>query len=130
MGNSKNQQLDEGMSLGARRVLANVVLIILSFLCLCWFYVLFVNATRSNGELTADNEGLTSSNGIYEVDRNGQIVLEKLDPGTYIVTETKAPDGYVLNELPQTVVVNPGDTQTLVFGNPPKGNLVIHKLEG
>ena len=53
MGNSKNQQLDEGMSLGARRVLANVVLIILSFLCLCWFYVLFVNATRSNGELTA-----------------------------------------------------------------------------
>ncbi len=53
MGNKENQQLDEGMSLGARRVLAYVVLIVLSFLCLCWFYVLFVNATRSNGELTA-----------------------------------------------------------------------------
>ena len=39
------------VSIGARRAIAYVVLILLSFLCLFWFYVLFINATRSNGEL-------------------------------------------------------------------------------
>ena len=55
MGNkgvTNNEGLDKGMSIGARRVLAYVVLILLSFLCLCWFYVLFVNATRAHSELT------------------------------------------------------------------------------
>ncbi len=47
------ERLDKGMSIKARRILAYIVLSILSFLCLCWFYILFVNATRSNGELTA-----------------------------------------------------------------------------
>ena len=83
----------------------------------------------ANGELTPDNEGLTSTNGLYRVDSNGQIVLEKLNPGAYVVTEIKAPDGYVLIAQPQTVLVNSGDTQTLVFGNPPKGSLVINKLD-
>ena len=35
----------------ARRAVAYTVLTIISFLCLFWFYVLFINATRSNGEL-------------------------------------------------------------------------------
>ena len=85
--------------------------------------------TAANGELTPDNEGLTSSNGIYHVDSNGQIVLERLNPGVYVVTETKAPNGYVLIAQPQTVAVNVGDTQTLTFGNPPKGSLTITKLD-
>lgn len=36
----------------ARRALAYVVLVLISILCLFWFYVLLVNATRSRGELT------------------------------------------------------------------------------
>ena len=40
------------MGIHARRILAYIVLILVSFLCLFWFYVLFVNATRSHGELT------------------------------------------------------------------------------
>ena len=40
-----------GMNIGLRRAIAYIVLILLSFLCLFWFYVLFINATRSNGEL-------------------------------------------------------------------------------
>ena len=36
----------------ARRVLANVVLVLLCILCLFWFYVLFINATHSNAELS------------------------------------------------------------------------------
>ncbi|MDD6222011.1 MAG: carbohydrate ABC transporter permease [Lachnospiraceae bacterium] len=35
----------------ARQVVAYIVLAIMSFLCLVWFYILFINATRSNGEL-------------------------------------------------------------------------------
>ncbi len=35
----------------ARRAVAYTVLVIVSFLCLFWFYILFINATRSNGEL-------------------------------------------------------------------------------
>lgn len=36
----------------ARRAVAYVVLVLISILCLFWFYVLLVNATRSQGELT------------------------------------------------------------------------------
>ena len=50
--------------------------------------------TTASGELVPDNEGLTSSNGLYTTDRNGQIVLSKLLPGTYVVAEEKAPDNY------------------------------------
>jgi multiple sugar transport system permease protein len=39
-------------SLHARRVIANIVLILLTILCLIWFFILLVNTTRSNGELT------------------------------------------------------------------------------
>ena len=35
----------------ARQVVAYIVLALMSFLCLVWFYILFINATRSNGEL-------------------------------------------------------------------------------
>ena len=37
----------------ARRTVAYIVLILISFLCLVWFYVLFINTTRSNGQLKA-----------------------------------------------------------------------------
>lgn len=67
----------------------------------------------SNGELLPDNEGLTSSNGLYTTDQNGQIVLSKVQPGTLIVTEDKAPDFYQKDPTPQTVVVNAGDTQVM-----------------
>lgn len=41
-----------GASVHVRRVIAYIVLILLSFLCLIWFYILAVNATRSNSELS------------------------------------------------------------------------------
>lgn len=40
------------MSRTIRKIIAYSVLIIVSFLCLFWFYALFINATRTNGELT------------------------------------------------------------------------------
>ena len=84
---------------------------------------------NANGELTPDNEGLTSSNGLYKSDISGQIVLSKLLPGTYILTEEKAPDNYRKDPTPQTVVVNAGDTQTVRFYNDPLCTLTILKRD-
>ena len=83
----------------------------------------------ANGELTPDNEGMTSSNGLYTTDVNGQIVLSKLLPGTYVVSEEKAPDNYRKDPTPQTVVVNAGDTQTLRFYDDPLCTLTILKRD-
>ena len=40
------------MKRSVHKIIAYVVLILVSFLCLFWFYALFINATRSNGELS------------------------------------------------------------------------------
>ena len=49
-------------SIHARRAVAYIVLILVSFLCLFWFYVLFINATRSNSERT---RGFTALPGVH-----------------------------------------------------------------
>lgn len=51
--NVGNEKLKKGMGIKTRRGVAYVILVLISFLCLFWFYVLFINATRSHGELTA-----------------------------------------------------------------------------
>lgn len=53
--------MKKGMNIHARRAVAYVVLTVISFFCLFWFYVLFVNATRSNGELQSGFSALPSS---------------------------------------------------------------------
>ena len=85
--------------------------------------------TAANGELVPDNEGLTSSNGLYTTDENGQIYLRKLSPNTYVVTEVETIDGYLLNAAPQTVVVSEADTQVLTFTNMPLGGLLVKKMD-
>ena len=83
----------------------------------------------SDGTFVPDGEGAISSNGIYTTDENGQIVLMNLPPDTYVVTETKTIEGYVLDSTPQTVKVNTHDTQTLTFVNYPTGGLTIIKTD-
>ncbi|MBO5175821.1 MAG: carbohydrate ABC transporter permease [Lachnospiraceae bacterium] len=60
----KVKGLDSSIGLGARRAIAYTVLILISILCLFWFYVLFVNATRSNSDLTAGFRAFPSDNAI------------------------------------------------------------------
>ena len=84
--------------------------------------------TTVTGEFVPDNEGKTSTNGLYRTDRFGEIVLSRLQPGAYVVTETKAPDGYTLDATPQTVQVNENDQQTLTFYNTPIGGVEIIKV--
>ena len=52
----------KGMPIGARRTIAYVVLVLISFLCLFWFYVLFVNATRTNSQIQSGFSPLPGSN--------------------------------------------------------------------
>ena len=85
--------------------------------------------TTADGTLVADNEGLTSSNGLYVTDAQGRITLSKLNPATYVVSEVKAPDNYKLDGKAQTVVVNAADTQTLSFYNEPLCVLTITKRD-
>lgn len=58
---SKNK-VNAGLSIHARRFIAYVVLIFLSFLCLFWFYVLFINATRTHAEIQSGFSFLPGGN--------------------------------------------------------------------
>ena len=85
--------------------------------------------TMSNGELVDDNEGLTSSTGLYTTDENGQIYLSKLTQGTYVITEVTAPTNYKLNTLSRTVWVRAADTQTVNFYDDPLCTLTVLKRD-
>ena len=50
------EKKNSGIGVHTRRVIAYVVLIFITVLCLFWFYILFVNATRSKADL---NKGFT-----------------------------------------------------------------------
>lgn len=47
-----NLKAAKGMSIHLRRIISYVVLILITFMCLIWFYILMINSTRSHGELT------------------------------------------------------------------------------
>ena len=85
--------------------------------------------TTASGEAVDSADGMLSTSGVYFTDSNGQIVLAGLNPDTYVVTETAAISGYVLNATPHMVVVGAGDTQTLTITNRPRGELLVLKLD-
>ena len=85
--------------------------------------------TTSDGSFVGNYGAAVTSNGIYTTDSNGQIKLVNLKPDTYVVTEVKAPDGYVLDSTSQTVKVDRNDTQTLTFTNTPIGGGQIIKVD-
>ncbi len=60
--NTSTQKKAKGMPIGVRRAIAYVVLILISFLCLFWFYVLFVNASRTNSEITHGFSAIPGTN--------------------------------------------------------------------
>ena len=47
-----------------------------------------------------------------------------------MVKETRAKDGFLLDDTPQTAQIKAGQTVTLEFRNQPTGQLIIHKLSG
>lgn len=55
-----DERKSSGIGIHARRVLAYIVLIFISILCLFWFYVLNVNATRSHAQIQLGFSALPS----------------------------------------------------------------------
>ena len=80
--------------------------------------------TESDGTVVGDG------NGYFTTDSAGSILIEDIDPGTtLVVKETRAKDGFLLDDTPQTATIQAGQTVTLEFRNQPLGNLIIHKLD-
>jgi len=67
--------------------------------------------------------------GEYTTDAGGVINIPYLDPGWYIVKETRAPSGFVLNSAPQTVEVRTGTPTIVTFVNTPLSSLIIKKID-
>ena len=79
---------------------------------------------------TADGTVVGDANGKYVTDSAGSFTVSGIAPGTtLVVKETRARDGYLLDDAPQTATVKAGQTVTLEFRNQPQGGLIIHKLD-
>ncbi|GHU88221.1 hypothetical protein FACS1894202_03960 [Clostridia bacterium] len=75
--------------------------------------------TRDNGEKI----------GTYKTDVSGKIIVSGLADGTYIVSETTAPDGYILDAQPQTVIVKSGKLTQVEFVNKPLSGIIVFKTD-
>ena len=89
--------------------------------------------TASGCEVGLDGvigDSTLTQNGVFTTDSSGEIRITNLAPGAYVLTEIKAPHGYVMDAPSTNVVIGEGgDTQTVVITNTPKGGLVINKLD-
>ena len=78
---------------------------------------------------TADGTVVGDANGKYVTDSAGTFTITDIVPGTtLVVKETRARDGYLLDDAPQAAIVKAGQTVTLEFRNQPQGSLIINKL--
>lgn len=78
---------------------------------------------------TADGTVVGDSNGKFVTDSAGSFTVSNIVPDTtLVIKETRARDGYLLDNAPQTATVKAGQTVTLEFRNQPQGSLIINKL--
>ena len=91
------------------------------------------NAPISDVEfLVTDSDGNFNgnANGKFVTDSAGTFTITDVAPDTtLIIKETRAKDGYILDETPQTVKVKSGEVVTVEFRNQPKGNLIVVKQD-
>lgn len=80
-------------------------------------------------------EGVTGTGGTtigeYETSTQGTIVITGLKAGTYVVEETHAPAGYIIDDAPKTVYLSGAEQAavTVEFANQPDSGLTITKLD-
>ena len=82
--------------------------------------------------LVTDSSGgvIGNADGKYATDSAGTIRIDNLTPGmTIVVKETRAKEGYVLDDTPQSIKIKAKETMTLEFLNNPKGGLIIVKKD-
>lgn len=80
--------------------------------------------------IVKDSEGkpIGPNNGRYITGADGTVTVTGLQPNsTIIVSEDKAPTGYIKDTMPQTIVVKSGVPNSLTFDNEPSSTLIIHK---
>ena len=70
-----------------------------------------------------------ASNGLFRTDEKGFIHIPNLDVGAYVVQEIQAPNGYILDDTPQTIHITYGKIHTLEFFNMPKTSILIKKYD-
>ena len=91
------------------------------------------SVTLQNAEfkvLYADGTVVGDSNGIFRTDENGEIRITGLTPGkSVVVTETRAPAGFILDTQSQTVQIKEGRTVSLTFKNQPRGAIILQKRD-
>ena len=91
------------------------------------------NAPISDVEfLVTDSDGnlIGNANGKFVTDSAGTFTITDIAPGTtLVIKETRAKDGYLLDDTPQTVKVKSNEVVTVEFRNQPKGNLIVVKQD-
>ena len=79
---------------------------------------------------TGDGTVVGNSNGMYTTNSDGEILIPNLKPGSYVVTERIAPEGYACDTKPQTIEIGTdGATYKVHFQNQPMCSLVILKKD-
>lgn len=79
---------------------------------------------------TGDGTVVGNSNGMYTTNSDGEILIPNLKPGSYVVTERIAPEGYACDTKPQTIAIGTdGATYKVHFQNQPMCSLVILKKD-
>ena len=88
-----------------------------------WFRMKFLNAMTSMDGTTI---------GEWPTDDKGQIEVNNLDEGTYVIDEISAPAGYVKSAAASRTVYLSGENQdfvTITYGNQKMGSLLIVKKD-
>ena len=82
--------------------------------------------------LVTDSDGnfIGNANGKYVTDSAGTFTITDVAPDTtLVIKETRAKDGYILDDTSQTVKVKSNEVVTVEFRNQPKGNLIVVKQD-
>lgn len=67
--------------------------------------------------------------GEYVTGNDGLALVSGLQPGYYIVEEIVAPDGYVIDSTPQTILVEIDKAAHVTFFNTPQKGITIHVVD-
>ena len=78
----------------------------------------------------ADGNFIGNANGKYVTDSAGTFTITDVAPDTtLVIKETRAKDGYILDDTPQTVKVKSNEVITVEFRNQPKGGVLVKKVD-
>ena len=101
-----------------------------------WKYDSVTGEAVSNAVFQVKYLGGTSGTGgtvigTYKTSANGSFTVTGLKEGTYIVEELASDSGHVIDTAPQTAYISgkQQDVVQLYFGNSPKGNLLVKKID-